>query len=319
MKKILNQAADFVNEMLDGLLLAHPDMLAYAGDDPHCIVRADAPVTDKVALATGGGSGHLPVFLGYVGKGMLDGCAVGDVFASPSSDQMYELTKRISSGKGVVYIYGNYGGDVMNFEMAAEMAAMDDIELRTVLVKDDVASAPRAEAARRRGVSGMVFAFKGAGAVAETAPPASDSAATDRRFAGFVAYAPALEVYRALLAEDIQFPHIDAVLYHVGMILSEAGEPAGADTLRRLVADHPASPFVQNVVAQKRESERVHLTMRGRVFTRNDAERAHKRVIETREEWLALMRDVFGIDEKEMAGLWPAICHRHDELFPNGV
>jgi dihydroxyacetone kinase-like protein len=167
MKKILNQAADFVNEMLDGLLLAHPDMLAYAGDDPHCIVRADAPVTDKVALATGGGSGHLPVFLGYVGKGMLDGCAVGDVFASPSSDQMYELTKRISSGKGVVYIYGNYGGDVMNFDMAAEMAAMDDIEVRTVLVKDDVASAPRAEAARRRGVAGMVFAFKVAGAMAD--------------------------------------------------------------------------------------------------------------------------------------------------------
>lgn len=82
---------------------------------------------------------------------------------------------------------------------------------------------------------------------------------------------------------------------------------------------HPASPFVQNVVAQKRESARVHLTMRGRVFTRNDAERAHKRVIETREEWLALMRDVFGIDEKEMAGLWPAICQRHDELFPNGA
>ena len=167
MKKILNQAADFVPEMLDGLLLAHPDMLAYAGDDMHCIVRADAPVQGKVALATGGGSGHLPVFLGYVGKGMLDGCAVGDVFASPSSDQMYEVTKRISGGAGVVYIYGNYGGDVMNFDMAAEMADMDDIPVRTVLVKDDVASAPRDEAARRRGVAGMVFAFKVAGAMAD--------------------------------------------------------------------------------------------------------------------------------------------------------
>jgi dihydroxyacetone kinase-like protein len=167
MKKILNQSTDFVPEMLDGLLVAHPDMLAYAGDDVHCIVRADAPVQGKVALATGGGSGHLPVFLGYVGKGMLDGCAVGDVFASPSSDQMYEVTKRISGGAGVVYIYGNYGGDVMNFDMAAEMADMDDIEVRTVLVKDDVASAPRDEAARRRGVAGMVFAFKVAGAMAD--------------------------------------------------------------------------------------------------------------------------------------------------------
>jgi dihydroxyacetone kinase-like protein len=102
-----------------------------------------------------------------VGKGMLDGCAVGDVFASPSADQMYEVTKRISGGAGVVYIYGNYGGDVMNFDMAAEMASMEDIEVRTVLVKDDVASAPREEAGRRRGVAGMVFAFKAAGAMAD--------------------------------------------------------------------------------------------------------------------------------------------------------
>jgi dihydroxyacetone kinase-like protein len=166
MKKILNKAADFVPEMLDGLIKAHPDQLAYE-EDLHCIVRADAPVKGKVALATGGGSGHLPVFLGYVGKGMLDGCAVGDVFASPSADQMATVTKRIHGGAGVVYIYGNYGGDVLNFDMAAEMAAFEDIEVRTVLVKDDVASAPPEEAARRRGVAGMIFAFKCAGACAD--------------------------------------------------------------------------------------------------------------------------------------------------------
>lgn len=166
MKKIINKPADFVPEMLEGLVKAHPDQLDFEGD-LHCIVRADSPVEGKVALATGGGSGHLPVFLGYVGKGMLDGCAVGDVFASPSADQMFEVTKRIHGGKGVVYIYGNYGGDVMNFDMAAEMADMEDIEVRTVLVKDDVASAPPAEAGRRRGVAGMVFAFKVAGAKAD--------------------------------------------------------------------------------------------------------------------------------------------------------
>ncbi|MCL5998152.1 MAG: dihydroxyacetone kinase subunit DhaK [Chloroflexi bacterium] len=185
MKKILNSPQSFVVEMLDGLLKAHPTMLAYAGDDPHCIVRADAPVQGKVGLATGGGSGHLPVFLGYVGKGMLDGCAVGDVFSSPSAEQMYEVTRRINAGQGVVYIFGNYSGDVMNFDMAAEMADMDAIPVRTVLVKDDVASAPRAEAVRRRGVAGMVFAFKVAGAradrggtldeVAETAQKALDN------------------------------------------------------------------------------------------------------------------------------------------------
>jgi phosphoenolpyruvate---glycerone phosphotransferase subunit DhaK len=167
MKKILNRPADFVPEMLDGLIKAHPDQLAYE-EDLHCIVRADSPVQGKVALATGGGSGHLPVFLGYVGKGMLDGCAVGDVFASPSADQMYAVTKRIHGGAGVVYIYGNYGGDVLNFDMAAEMADFQDgIEVRTVLVKDDVASAPPEEAGRRRGVAGMVFAFKCAGARAD--------------------------------------------------------------------------------------------------------------------------------------------------------
>jgi dihydroxyacetone kinase DhaK subunit len=167
MKKILNDPKQFVVEMLDGLLKAHPDLLDHAGDDLHCIVRRGAPRQGKVALATGGGSGHLPVFLGYVGQGLLDGCAVGDVFASPSAEQMFEVTKRIDGGKGVVYIYGNYGGDVMNFDMAAEMADLEDIKVRTVLVKDDVASAPPAEAHRRRGVAGMVFAFKVAGAKAE--------------------------------------------------------------------------------------------------------------------------------------------------------
>lgn len=163
MKRILNKPDDYVAEMLEGLLKAHHEHLSYEGD-VYSIVRADAPIQDKVALATGGGSGHLPVFLGYVGSGMLDGCAVGDVFQSPSADQMLAVTERIHGGKGVVYIYGNYGGDVMNFDMAAEMADMKGIEVRTILVKDDVASAPPEEADRRRGVAGMIFAFKVAGA-----------------------------------------------------------------------------------------------------------------------------------------------------------
>ncbi len=181
MKKILNDPDLFVPEMLDGLLKAHPDMLGYAGDDPHCIVRADAPVEGKVALATGGGSGHLPVFLGYVGQGLLDGCAVGDVFASPSSDQMLEVVKRIHGGKGVLFIYGNYGGDVMNFDMASELADLDGIEVRTVLVKDDVASAPPAEADRRRGVAGMVFAFKIGGAKAQAGGSLDEVEAVTRK------------------------------------------------------------------------------------------------------------------------------------------
>jgi dihydroxyacetone kinase len=167
MKKIINEPLAVVDEMLEGLLLARPHALRAAGST-RAIVRADAPVAGKVALATGGGSGHLPVFLGYVGKGLLDGCAVGNVFASPSAEVMLEVTKAIHGGAGVLYIYGNYGGDVMNFDMATELAALEDIDVRTVLVAEDVASAPPSEAARRRGVAGMVFAFKIAGACAGT-------------------------------------------------------------------------------------------------------------------------------------------------------
>ena len=141
MKKILNRPADFVDEMLQGILYAHPRQLRFAGDK-RAIVRADAPVKGKVGIATGGGSGHLPVFLGYVGKGLLDGCAVGNVFSSPTANQMLAVTQAICGGAGVLYLYGNYTGDVMNFDMAAEMADMEDIKVDTVLVADDVASAP---------------------------------------------------------------------------------------------------------------------------------------------------------------------------------
>ena len=138
MKKIINRPEDFVDEMLAGILAAHPESLK-ATTDPRAIVRADAPVEGQVAILTGGGSGHLPVFLGYVGKGLASGVAVGNVFSSPSAETMYEATLAAHGGEGVIYLYGNYSGDVMNFDMAAEMAAMDDIRVETVLVSDDVA------------------------------------------------------------------------------------------------------------------------------------------------------------------------------------
>jgi phosphoenolpyruvate---glycerone phosphotransferase subunit DhaK len=168
MKKILNNPENYVPELLEGLLLAHPGRLKSVGGDVHCIVRADAPVQGKVGIVTGGGSGHLPVFLGYVGRGLCDGVAVGDVFASPTADQMYQVTKAVSGGAGVLHLFGNYGGDVMNFASAADEAAMnDDIQVETVLVADDVASAPPDKADKRRGVAGMIYAFKIAGALAE--------------------------------------------------------------------------------------------------------------------------------------------------------
>lgn len=183
MKKILNRPADFVDEMLEGIVYAHPEHLRFA-DDKRAIVRADAPLKGKVAVATGGGSGHLPVFLGYVGKGLLDGCAVGNVFSSPTANQMLAVTKAINGGAGVLYLYGNYTGDVMNFDMAAEMADMDDIKVETVLVADDVASAPPAKKDTRRGVAGLFYAYKIAGArAAEMADLAAVKAAAQKALA----------------------------------------------------------------------------------------------------------------------------------------
>ena len=163
MRKFINDPVRFVDEMLKGILLAHPDKLTCVNNNLRCIVTADKNWDGKVGLATGGGSGHLPVFLGYVGRGMLDGCSVGDVFQSPSSDNMLEVTKAIDSGAGVLYIFGNYGGDIMNFDMAAEMADMEGIRVEQVIVSDDVASAPKGEENRRRGVAGLFYVYKIAG------------------------------------------------------------------------------------------------------------------------------------------------------------
>jgi len=127
----------------------------------------DARKANKVAIATGGGSGHLPTFLGYVGYGLADGVTVGNVFASPSAACMYEVDKAIDNGSGVLHVYGRYGGDMINFGMVAELVALDGIEVEEVLVTDDVASAPRGEEHKRRGVAGLFYAYKVAGAAAE--------------------------------------------------------------------------------------------------------------------------------------------------------
>lgn len=167
MKKILNHPGDFVDESISGILLAHPNFLTAVEGEPRAIIRKDAPVQGKVAIATGGGYGHLPVFLGYVGEGMADGVSVGNVFTSPSADAMFEVTKAIDGGAGVLYLYGNYFGDKMNFDYAAELAADEGIRVETVRVSDDVASAPFESKDKRRGVAGLFFVYKIAGACAE--------------------------------------------------------------------------------------------------------------------------------------------------------
>lgn len=170
----MNDPEHFVDEMLKGILTAHPSQLSTTGGDLRCIVKAGPGTKNKVGLATGGGSGHLPLFLGYVGEGLLDGCAVGGVFQSPSSDQMLEVTKAIHQGVGVLYVYGNYGGDIMNFDMAAEMAEMETIKVEQVIAGEDVASAPKGQEAKRRGVAGIFYVFKIAGALAAELAPLSE-------------------------------------------------------------------------------------------------------------------------------------------------
>jgi len=166
MKKLINSPEKMVDEMMEGILLAHPDELTCVNGDLRCVIRAGGGTPGKVGIATGGGSGHLPLFLGYVGDGMLDGCSVGGIFQSPGSGQMLEVTKAIDKGAGVLYIFGNYGGDIMNFDMAAEMAGLEDIRVEQVIAGEDVASAPKGRENKRRGVAGILFVYKIAGAYA---------------------------------------------------------------------------------------------------------------------------------------------------------
>lgn len=167
MKKLINDPEQFVDEMLEGLLLAHPDMLRSVQGDNRALTRTDAPLAGKVGIVTGGGSGHLPVFLGYVGRGLCTAVAIGNVFSSPSPERILAATRAASGDAGILYLYGNYGGDVLNFDLAADMAEVEDIQTRTVLVTDDVASAPPDRAGDRRGIAGLFFAYKCAGAAAE--------------------------------------------------------------------------------------------------------------------------------------------------------
>ena len=163
MKKIINDPAQYTDDMLQGIYRAHGDQVGYVNGDLRCYCTKKK-IPGKVAIITGGGTGHLPLFLGYVGENLLDGCAVGSVFQSPSAEQIYEISKAVEAGAGVLYLYGNYTGDIMNFDMAAEMSDMDDIKTASIVGADDVNS--NADVNARRGVAGIFFMYKCAGAKA---------------------------------------------------------------------------------------------------------------------------------------------------------
>ncbi len=165
MTRIVNDAATFKDELIDGFVAAYG---RYVKRVPNAsgVMRLDAPQPGKVSLLIGGGSGHYPAFCGYVGPGLADVAVIGNIFASPSGEQVYRCTKASDGGAGVLYAYGNYSGDVMNFDMAQARGRAEGIDVRTVTVTDDVASAPADDRAARRGIAGDLFVFKVAGASA---------------------------------------------------------------------------------------------------------------------------------------------------------
>lgn len=166
MKKLINKPEDVVKEELEGIVVAHPDLVK-VHFDPNFIVRADAPIQGKVGIVSGGGSGHEPMHGGFVGLGMLDAACPGAVFTSPTPDQMLEATKAVNGGAGVLHIVKNYTGDIMNFEMAADLARAEGIEIESVVIDDDVAVQDSLYTAGRRGVGTTVLAEKICGAAAE--------------------------------------------------------------------------------------------------------------------------------------------------------
>jgi dihydroxyacetone kinase-like protein len=179
MKKLINDPNDVVAEALRGMALAHPELRI--DQTNRIIYRGDAPVAGKVALISGGGSGHEPLHGGFVGAGMLDAACAGEIFTSPVPDQMLEATKTVNAGAGVLHIVKNYTGDVMNFEMAAELAQAEGIDVESVIVDDDVAVQDSTYTAGRRGVGATVLLEKLAGAAADQGRSLADVVGVARR------------------------------------------------------------------------------------------------------------------------------------------
>jgi dihydroxyacetone kinase-like protein len=162
MQRILNDPDNIVDEMLKGFVKAHPDIVTVT-DNPRVLKRADMP-SGHVGIVTGGGSGHKPAFIGYIGQNLCDAAAVGEICTSPSAAAFLDAFRAANQGRGIACLYGNYSGDNMNVKMAAKMAAKEGIEVRTVIANDDAASAPKDQAGKRRGVAGEVLMWKAAGA-----------------------------------------------------------------------------------------------------------------------------------------------------------
>ncbi|MEE2860778.1 MAG: bifunctional sugar-binding transcriptional regulator/dihydroxyacetone kinase subunit DhaK [Pseudomonadota bacterium] len=257
-KKFLNRPQDAVNEMVGGALLAHEDLLGPVEGSPRALRTVQAARPGKVGLVIGGGSGHEPGFLGYVGQGLADAVAIGNVFAAPPPEPILAATLAADAGAGVLHIFGNFSGDIMNFEMAAEMAAAKGIAVRTVITTDDIASAPADARAARRGVAGNVFIFKIAGAACDRMMPLEACAALATR-ASQRCYTMgiALEPGASLDSRRPSF-RLGAELMEIGVGVH--GE-RGIDCVKMTTADDAADLIVDRILTemQPQEGHRVAL------------------------------------------------------------
>jgi dihydroxyacetone kinase-like protein len=246
MKKLINSASNYVDEMLEGLVLAHPS-LSLDGEAKRVVRRSEGMRAGKVGLVSGGGSGHLPLFTGYVGKGLLDTCSIGNVFEGPNVASCTEAIRLASGGAGVLLLYGNYGGDRMNFDMASEMLEFDGIGARTVLGTDDIASATVEERHKRRGVAGIIYAYKIAGAQAEAGADLAEVARVAQK---------AVDATRTIgiALSACQVPGADKPTFTIGdneieMGIGIHGEPGiWRDTLRS--ADAVTAEMVERLLAE---------------------------------------------------------------------
>ena len=247
MRKIMNEVEKFVDETTEGIALAYKGKVKLLNGDTRILVT-DYPVKEgKVGIVTAGGSGHLPVFLGYVGDGMLDGCAIGNVFASPSAQRMADMIRACDHGSGVLCLYGNYGGDILNFDMACEMVDFDDdITTETVRVADDVASGPKGSEDKRRGVAGMIFAFKIAGAAAANMMSLSEVAEVTRKaLANIRTMGVALS---SCIVPDVGVPTFSIADDEIEIGMGIHGEP-GIEVRKMMTADEIAENLVERILA----------------------------------------------------------------------
>jgi len=180
MQRFINNPDEVVEDTVKGFVKAHSDIVRLA-ENPRVIAAKNAPITGKVGVVTGGGSGHEPAFIGYTGKNMLDAVAVGELFSSPTAKSFHDAIREANGGKGVVVLYGNYAGDNMNVKMATKLAAKDGIDVATVVANDDVCSAPADEREKRRGVAGEIFMWKVGGAKAASGATLEEVRATAQK------------------------------------------------------------------------------------------------------------------------------------------